>query len=291
MLFSLSPFLAAIILVSLFVLKRINWQAFILALALSSWAAIFFAIRQLGSWFGGADIGYGLILLFSPVLCIPMAAIGIYWAKKLNDKKIYSYSFLAVVLWLGLSFAYNHSIHLAEIAYHKKSEIDPISMPMHFAIKEKRYSDLAQIKNSGANIEQTDHWGRTALVYAIYDYEALKILLDLGANPNAIDHNGMSALSLVLIQNTQVNFAIADLLISKGANVNLLYKEYNSNKAITILNSAVIKGRVEIVDYLLQKSADPSIKDEYMYNACDRLKQSSTVFDNLKNICAKNVKK
>lgn len=45
---------------------------------------------------------------------------------------------------------------------------------------------------------------------------------------------------------------------------------YGTHKKTTLLNQAIIRKKLNIVDYLLSKNANPKIKDEYGYDACKR---------------------
>ena len=65
-----------------------------------------------------------------------------------------------------------------------------------------------------------------ALVRAVKanDYVTTKALLDKGADVNATSSNGQIAL-IAVFTNEQPNLRIAELLISKGANVNTLFTD------------------------------------------------------------------
>ena len=79
------------------------------------------------------------------------------------------------------------------------------------------------------------------------DIKNSQILLDHGADINAIDERGESALlSAVYIG----NFEMVKFLLGKGANIN-----HASSKGFTALLVAADKGYSEIVDYLLEKGA------------------------------------
>ncbi|KAJ8715132.1 hypothetical protein PYW08_005113 [Mythimna loreyi] len=71
----------------------------------------------------------------------------------------------------------------------------------------------------GVNIETIDHIGRTALHFAVSsgNEEAVAVLLAAGADPNAKDNLGMSALSLCLMRRPSLR--LARLLMDHGAHI------------------------------------------------------------------------
>ncbi|MBY0415574.1 MAG: hypothetical protein K2Q18_15480 [Bdellovibrionales bacterium] len=77
-----------------------------LSTALSSFAVIFFLIRVRGPFPGGADIGFGLILLFSPFFSWPLALVGWFIGGKISSPKAYVIGVLALIIYVSLSISY-----------------------------------------------------------------------------------------------------------------------------------------------------------------------------------------
>lgn len=91
------------------------------------------------------------------------------------------------------------------------------------------------------------------------DISQVRALLAQGADPNAHDEYGVTALRIVTsgdIPWSQSNLAIARLLITNGANVNL-----GDGQGVTPLEAAACGGHINMVRLLLAHGADPRIKD------------------------------
>ena len=90
---------------------------------------------------------------------------------------------------------------------------------------EKNDVELAKVViDNGANIDDKDRNGNTALHYCVYykNYELMKYLVDNGANVNIQDNNGNTPLMLAL-KHGYKNFS--DFLIDNGADKNI--KNFN----------------------------------------------------------------
>lgn len=265
--------------------KSVKFSSLILGFGFSCWAIVFYFIRLTGAWYGGADIGSGIIVMYSPALTIPMALLGVYLGKSFSFRKSLLMSVVLIFVWMYLSLLYNQSIEIKEKENKQKSIVDCDSMPYHCAIEEGRLTDLSIIKSQGISTESKDGWGRTALIFYIQKYNVVKTLLELGANPNSIDSNGNTALSLVLTETNKPNFRIAELLISNGADINEMYGR-GSEKKMTVLNSAISKKQENVIYFMLEQGADPTIRDDYGYTACERAKiYQISGFELLDRIC------
>jgi len=108
---------------------------------------------------------------------------------------------------------------------------------------------LPYIVEKGAHLELRDRLGKTPLHIAlerasliVYDFQAVKLLVSLGADVNAIDHDGVSCLGRCL-----ENIATVEFLIQKGARVT--YAD---------LLKAIEKSQCAALEYLLEKGGDPN---------------------------------
>lgn len=274
--FSLIPILASPFLIISFVIlfaairtKKVRVSSILLACAFSSWAIVFFFIRQYGSWFGGADIGFGIILTFSPALTIPLALIGLWLGHHLSHKKAIFIALIALCSWVSLSLLYNFTLHQKELDFKKISELDCNILPYHCAVRDKKIDLLEQIKSQkDANINARNGWGKTALHQALFNIELTKKLLELGADPNSYDANHYTPLASVIVQE-ELNLELAELLLAHGADINILFGE---DKRMTLLGSSISHKKNEIAKFLLLHGANPKIRDDYGYDACDRIK-------------------
>jgi ankyrin repeat protein len=99
-------------------------------------------------------------------------------------------------------------------------------------------------------INDRDEEGCTPLEVAVKKdrLEVAKYLLDQGAEVNARNKHGYSALHFVKSK------AMAEVLVSKGAEVNM-----TENYGLTPLHDAVLEGYTDIVEFLISKGADVNV--------------------------------
>ncbi|KAG8174678.1 hypothetical protein JTE90_027148 [Oedothorax gibbosus] len=112
------------------------------------------------------------------------------------------------------------------------------------------------------------------LHYAV-DAKTVRLLVEKGANVNAKDIEGYTALHLAV---TEKRLEIVRELIKSGANVNA--EEYE-NKC-TPLHLACMVGKVEIVKELVEAGAEIEQADKFGMTAMDYAKNSKEVTEVLK---------
>jgi hypothetical protein len=86
-------------------------------------------------------------------------------------------------------------------------------------LMEERKKVITTLIECGLDVDQQCNRKTTPLHFAANDDVIAKLLLDLGANINAIDKDAQNALHIAL-QNSKVNTRIVKLLIDKGIDVN-----------------------------------------------------------------------
>jgi ankyrin repeat protein len=127
---------------------------------------------------------------------------------------------------------------------------------LHHAI-EARYDDVSEVLLSHPKLDPNARGlnGVTTLMSYVWRErkDAVQKLLDRGADVNAQDDDGDSALHGAA-QNG--NIEIMDLLVAKGANLNLKNKVGG-----TPLMWAAVYGHEDAARRLLERGADPSLKD------------------------------
>ncbi|MFT4314328.1 MAG: ankyrin repeat domain-containing protein [Wolbachia pipientis] len=127
------------------------------------------------------------------------------------------------------------------------------------------------LENSYKNIYERD---RTALHYAV-DGKTVSLLVEKGANVNAADVGGYTALHLAV---TEKRLEIVRELIKSGAEVNA--EEYG-NKCIP-LHLACMVGEKEIVEELVKAGGEIEQEDKFGMTAMDYAKNSKEIIEVLK---------
>jgi ankyrin repeat protein len=115
----------------------------------------------------------------------------------------------------------------------------------------------------GADVNFAGDKKRTPLMIAVYrrNLDLVEFLVSKGADVNARDGDGQTALIYSCRQrkNATPDNSIALFLLNNGADVNLR----STKKGFTALMIAAEAGNVELVQKLLEKGADPAIKDNF----------------------------
>ena len=122
-----------------------------------------------------------------------------------------------------------------------------------------RANDLARLKTlvaSPADANARDEQGDAPLLYAagVGSLEAMKFLLDKGADPNTQNAFGSTALML-----SATDLAKVRVLVERGANVNLASKQGRT----ALFIAAMSDHSADIVRYLAAKGADLKAKDAF----------------------------
>lgn len=107
--------------------------------------------------------------------------------------------------------------------------------------------------NKGVNVNSTNIYGETALMFAVRDQKMLKFLLKSGANASIASRFGTTALMHAAVHS---DIEIVKMLLSAGAYVNAT--DANGRSALLF---AAVDGRDEIVNLLLLSGADTNLKD------------------------------
>ena len=114
---------------------------------------------------------------------------------------------------------------------------------------------VALLIDKGANVNGTDHFGRSALTFAIQDgahTDIVRLLLKNGADPNVKLNDGRTPL-LFTVDSPDIVRA----LLEKGADVNVR----NLDTGETPLMLAVLAGDIESLKAILGKKSDVNAKD------------------------------
>jgi ankyrin repeat protein len=122
-----------------------------------------------------------------------------------------------------------------------------------WAVSIEHLSLINSLIEHGANLNAQDNAGVSALSWAVWleNMNIVQILLKNKANPNLKNTKGDTPLTFAILKK---NLNLVKLLISKGAD-----PKDKDNENDTLLMSAARAGNVEIIKYLISKGADPKI--------------------------------
>lgn len=141
----------------------------------------------------------------------------------------------------------NFSLSLAEVV--KKNKMDLFEQ---------------MIQDDNQDLNEQDREGFTALMYAALkgNEKVVRKLIEKKAEINQINANGDNALMFSILYNYP---AISKLLILSGIHLN---KQNNQGK--TPLMAASFKGDGELVLLMIERGADPFLRDENYETAIDK---------------------
>ncbi|WP_264377081.1 MULTISPECIES: ankyrin repeat domain-containing protein [unclassified Wolbachia] len=125
------------------------------------------------------------------------------------------------------------------------------------------------LEKSFKSIYERDKRGRTVLHYAV-DAKTVRLLVEKGANVNAADVEGYTALHLAV---TEKRLETVRELIKSGGNVNA--EEYGSK--CTPLHLACMVGEKEIVKELVKAGGEIEQADKFGMTAMDYSKEVTEV--------------
>lgn len=129
---------------------------------------------------------------------------------------------------------------------------DPKAVQLIHAAESSEDSRIKQLLAEGANINAKGENGMTPSLWmlSIKDYDGLRLLLENGADPNAMMDD--SELSLVHIAAATRPTEVLALILKHGGNPNLTFKMNDD----TPLMAAIWQFRFDNADYLIKHGAD-----------------------------------
>lgn len=141
--------------------------------------------------------------------------------------------------------------------------------PLEYAVEYGNGKAVEVLLAKGADIDHQDPMGQTALLTAANkgDEAMIKLLLKHGANPNLHNKAGGTALHAVAATNV---VGAADALLKAGAKIN---EPLSPNNKHTPLHNAAEAGAVKMIQFLLSKGADKTIKNSVGYTPKQVAKQ------------------
>ncbi len=151
----------------------------------------------------------------------------------------------------------------------EKSKVDNIrnaegATLLMIAAREGDANAIDYLVSKGANVNKVDHSGKNALMYALAhdgypvddseEIAVVKKILDLGVHPQELDLNGYSSLMYAVKNNSSMS--VVQMLIDKGANIMISYRDSNGYAASAMTN-AIAYDRVEILKKFIANGAKP----------------------------------
>jgi ankyrin repeat protein len=126
----------------------------------------------------------------------------------------------------------------------------------YLAIRTNNLARLSTMLAGGANVNAKDERGVTPLMYAAWvgSPEAMKLLLDRGADPNLINSSGSTALMMAVTEISKVR-----MLVERGADVN----KATPRGRTALLLAAMSEPSADIVRLLIGAGADVKAVDAF----------------------------
>ena len=111
--------------------------------------------------------------------------------------------------------------------------------------------------DKGAKVNQPDAFGATPLHMAVLggQKEMVELLISKGADVNAKSHNGKIPLQMAFEKDDP---EIIDIFLRQGLQINASINEYNR----TLLHEAAIMGKINAVNFLIEKGAQIDARDK-----------------------------
>ncbi len=165
---------------------------------------------------------------------------------------------LDVTSWFQLGRVRVWSIVIALASTVSAASLEP---SLADAVERQDYSQIRSLLDKGANVNAPQFDGTTALHWAAYndDFETAKLLTDAGADVKAQNRYGITPLTPAITSSAD---DLVELLLEKGADSNVTLEGGE-----TALMTASRVGSVRAVKALLAKGADVYAKEDLGQNA------------------------
>ena len=126
------------------------------------------------------------------------------------------------------------------------------STPLMYAVLYGKLNDVRLLLDSGADPNARNEAGATALMWAVDDLEKTRLLIDRGADVNARSEDGRTALAVATSRFGSLE--VVRLLLDKGANPSVQSPSYKGT--LTPLAEAANAGGEAVMRLLIERGAD-----------------------------------
>lgn len=278
------PYFLILILVIWSLVKKEKWfiSAF-LSLSFSCAPLLFVFVGEDAIKYGNFQVGFAIGKYASIVATIPFAVFGWYLGRKLSFRTAFVVATIGFISNFGVVKVYQYLIKRNSETLHKEVVLDCAKLPYHCAIRENKLDEIAKLKKAGFDINVRDFNSRSALWYGVNNAQAVKLLLESGADPDSFNIYGETPLAYSLVISLKPNLEIAKMLLAHGAQIN---RSVGFRKKINILNFAIVNKNLEVINFILENGADTQNLDGYRKTPCQRLvKFSPGEIKNLDKYC------
>lgn len=177
-----------------------------------------------------------------------------------------NYRALGTTTYLEYAWGYyrEYDFTIVKLLIEYGAEINHPSFPSIICASGRgRIEEIQYVLDRGADINAISHVGTSALWKAAYDglIDEIKFLLRSGLD---IDKHGGHALQIAA---SRGKIEIVRLLAEEGADINYQVFDKHPDKTNTPLHNAALYGHLQITCFLLEKGADPTLKNHYGYRA------------------------
>jgi hypothetical protein len=98
------------------------------------------------------NIGFGVLMLFSPLFTLPLAIFGWCVGQGVSLKRAVSLAVIAVAIFTALSFAHVWNANNVVRERKKRSALNCTTMPCHCAVRDGKFDEIADIAENPTSI-------------------------------------------------------------------------------------------------------------------------------------------
>ncbi len=175
---------------------------------------------------------------------------------------------LLVMFFFVLPYVYLYTENRNFAELRVKSELICEKMPLHCLVRDENIAEIRKYAKNGKDLELKDNWGKTALFWAL-DKEKYRIVQILLSLKADPNAKDDNGISVFHQAVISGKYDIADELLDRGADINGFNGRQHPE---TTLHYCVMKNKPECVQYLVIRGADKTLKDSFGYTVLERIR-------------------